>query len=77
MRPGCVRRHETQRDGPMLEFTLSPMLATGIFVVSCLCGHRYRKVWKADGPNWQLWMFGGLAAMGLLVLGFVLVRLDA
>ena len=51
--------------------TLSPMLATAIFVAAILAGHRYRKVWKTDGPRWQLWVFGMLAATGLVVLAFV------
>lgn len=53
---------------------LTPTLATAIFVMSCLAGHRYRKVWKAEGPRWQLWLFGGIAALGLMVLGFVPLR---
>lgn len=60
-----------------MDLVLSPMLATVIFSIACLCGHRYRKVWKADGPHWQLWMFGVLAALGLLVLGFVPLQVDA
>lgn len=51
--------------------TLTPLTATIIFVLACLCGHRYRKVWKAEGPRWQLWLYGLLAATGLLVLGFI------
>lgn len=51
--------------------TLTPLTATIIFLLACLCGHRYRKVWKAEGPRWQLWLYGLLAATGLLVLGFI------
>ncbi|MEM6579353.1 MAG: hypothetical protein AAF678_12765, partial [Pseudomonadota bacterium] len=49
---------------------LTPAVATTIFVVACLSGHRYRKVWKAEGPRWQLWLTGTLAAVCLLTLGF-------
>ncbi|MDE4132457.1 hypothetical protein PXK00_05005 [Phaeobacter sp. QD34_3] len=51
--------------------TLSPLIATVIFVLACLSGYQYRRVWKMEGPRWQLWLFGLLAAAGLLVLGFV------
>lgn len=55
----------------MTDFVLTPATATVIFVLSCLCGYRYRRVWKAEGPRWQLWLFGGLTALGLAVLGFL------
>ena len=55
----------------MDEFVLTPFAATLIFVLACLCGYRYRRVWKAEGPRWKLWLYGGLAATGLLILGFV------
>ncbi|KPN63471.1 hypothetical protein XMM379_001196 [Aliiroseovarius sp. xm-m-379] len=50
---------------------LSSFWATIIFVLACLCGYQYRRVWKAEGPRWQLWVFGGLAASALAVLAFV------
>lgn len=55
----------------MAGFELTPVMATIIFVASCLCGYRYRSIWKAEGPRWQLWVFGLLAAAGLLTLGLV------
>lgn len=55
----------------MSELTLSPLIATVIFVLACLSGIQYRRVWKAEGPRWQLWLFGVLAALGLLIVGFV------
>ena len=55
----------------MDQLTLTPTLATAIFVVTCLCGYQYRRVWKAEGPRYQYWLFGGLAAAGLMILGFV------
>ncbi|QHQ35047.1 hypothetical protein [Algicella marina] len=50
---------------------LTPPVATAIFVLACLAGYRYRHVWKAEGPRWQLWLFGAAAAVALLVLAFV------
>ena len=55
----------------MTDLVLSPMAATIIFLIVCLAGHRYRHVWKSEGPRYQYWMFGLVAATGLLVLGFV------
>ncbi|WP_424942095.1 hypothetical protein [Aliiroseovarius crassostreae] len=55
----------------MAHVTLTPLLATTIFVLACLCGYQYRRVWKQEGPRWQLWLYGALTAAGLLVLGFV------
>lgn len=51
--------------------TLTPLMATCIFVAACLCGHHYRSVWKAEGPRWKLWAFGLIAALGLAILAFV------
>jgi hypothetical protein len=54
----------------MTAFTLTPFAATIIFVVSCLSGYQYRRVWKAEGPQWQLWFYGLITATGFLTLGF-------
>lgn len=51
--------------------TPSPAAATVLFVAAVLAGHRYRKVWKAEGPVWQLWLYGLVAAGCLLTVGFV------
>ncbi len=55
----------------MTELTLSPTIATLIFVAACLSGYQYRRVWKAEGPRYQYWLFGLLAAAGLMIVGFV------
>lgn len=55
----------------MTDLTLTPTIATLIFTLSCLAGYQYRRVWKAEGPTYQYWLFGVTAATGLLVLGFV------
>ncbi|MEO0974203.1 MAG: hypothetical protein AAFX85_14010 [Pseudomonadota bacterium] len=53
---------------------LTPASATALFVVACLAGYRYRRLWKAKGPRWQLWLFGVLAGGCLVVLGFIPLR---
>lgn len=50
------------------DVVLSPWLATVLFVLACLAGHRYRRVWKEGGPRWQLWGFGLTAGICLLIL---------
>lgn len=55
----------------MSQLTLSSPVATVIFVLACICGYQYRRVWRAEGPRYLLWAYGVLAAAGLLVLGFV------
>jgi hypothetical protein len=60
----------------MTDMTLTPLTATVIFTLSCLCGHRYRRVWKSEGPRWQLWLYGLLAAVGLISLGFIPIRIE-
>lgn len=59
----------------MPEPFLTPTSATLIFVVGCLAGYRYRHVWKAEGPRWQLWLFGLAAAAALLILAFVPLKI--
>ena len=55
----------------MSEISLQPAIATAIFVIACLSGYQYRRVWKAEGPQWQLWLFGLTAALSLLAVGFL------
>lgn len=51
--------------------TLTPAVATVLFFVTCVAGFQYRRVWKNEGPRYQYWLFGIIAAMGLLILGFI------
>ena len=46
-------------------------MATALFVIACLAGYSYRRVWKAEGPRSKLWLFGLVAAAALLTLGFL------
>ncbi|WP_106743443.1 hypothetical protein [Yoonia maritima] len=55
----------------MSDLTLSPAIATMIFVLGCWGGHRYRQVWKVEGPTWKLWVYGLLAGVSFLALGFI------
>jgi uncharacterized membrane protein HdeD (DUF308 family) len=53
------------------QITLTPLIATILIFLAVLAGNRYRRVWKAEGPRWQLWLFGLIAALALLTLAFV------
>ena len=55
----------------MVDFALTPFVATVIFVVGCLAGFKFRRTWANEGPRWQLWVFGTLAAAAFLLVGFV------
>lgn len=52
------------------DLSLTPTVATTLFIVAVVAGYRYRRVWKAEGPVWQLWLSGLVAAGCLLILGF-------
>ena len=53
------------------QITLTPLIATILIFLAVLAGNRYRRIWKAEGPRWQLWLFGLIAAAALLTLAFV------
>ncbi|UUX49298.1 hypothetical protein NUH88_18080 [Nisaea acidiphila] len=55
----------------MADFYLTPITATVLFVVAVISGYRYRRVWKTEGPAWQAWLYGSIAAGALLSLGFL------
>ncbi len=55
----------------MIDMTLPPVIAMIIFVIGCLAGARYRHVWKAEGPTWQLWLYGGIAGVAILTVAFI------
>ncbi|MEM9248393.1 MAG: hypothetical protein AAGB05_06805 [Pseudomonadota bacterium] len=55
----------------MTEIVLTPLTATLFFVLAVLAGYRYRRIWKAEGPRWQLWVWGLAAAACLAVVSFV------
>jgi hypothetical protein len=72
-------QHNPDIDQPekkMADLILTPLTATIIFVLVCLSGYQYRRVWKAEGPRYQYWVFGILAALGLCILGFVPLKVD-
>ena len=58
----------------MTDFALTPLTATGLFVIACIAGYSYRRVWKTEGPRSRLWLYGVIAAVALLTLGFVPMR---
>ncbi|MEM1147805.1 MAG: hypothetical protein AAGA72_00905 [Pseudomonadota bacterium] len=51
--------------------SLSPLIASALFVAAILSGYQYRKVWKREGPTWQAWLFGILAGGLLLIVALV------
>lgn len=51
--------------------TLSPAAALLIFTLAVIAGVNFRRAWKAEAPRWQLWLFGGVAALCLCVVGFL------
>lgn len=53
------------------EVSLTPISATCLFLVAVIAGYRYRSVWKTEGPAWQAWVFGSIAGLSLLALGFI------
>lgn len=55
----------------MHEMTLSPLLATILFVLACYSGFKYRRVWVQEGPRWQLWVYGVLAGTCLALVAFI------
>ncbi|MEM7732192.1 MAG: hypothetical protein AAF280_05340 [Pseudomonadota bacterium] len=54
----------------MTGFELPPITALLLFVGACLAGQSYRRVWKEEGPSWQLWFFGATAALLLCTVAF-------
>jgi hypothetical protein len=59
----------------MNDLALTSPVATLILLVTCLAGYQYRRVWKNEGPRYQYWVFGLIAAAGILLLGFVPLQL--
>jgi len=58
----------------VFDITLTPLAATAVFVVAIVAGYQYRRIWKAEGPRWQLWIAGLVAAICLLTVAFLPVR---
>ncbi|WP_298935134.1 hypothetical protein [uncultured Ruegeria sp.] len=61
----------------MTDLYLTPALAVVIFSAVVVCGHNFRMAWKQQPSGWQkrAWLFGIPAGIGLLVLGFVPLKL--
>lgn len=70
-----MERCKTPED-TVADLALTPTFAVGIFVIACVSGVQFRRVWKMEGPVWQLWLWGVTAAAGLLVLGFVPLQIS-
>ncbi|MEM7301980.1 MAG: hypothetical protein AAF468_12915 [Pseudomonadota bacterium] len=50
---------------------MNTYLAFILFMIGCVAGYQYRRVWKVGGATWQLWLFGIIAAGSFLTIGFV------
>ena len=61
---------------PILPDSLPPMVALVIFVIGVVAGVQYRRVWKAQGPRAQLWIFGVVASVCLLTVALVPLKLS-
>ena len=51
--------------------SLPPYLALSIFIAACIAGANFRRIWAAEGPAWQLWASGLIAAIGLRVVALI------
>lgn len=60
----------------MSELYLTPVTATIMFIAGVLAGYQYRRVWKTEGPAWQAWVFGLVAASCLLSLAFLPMKVS-
>lgn len=56
---------------PESAFYITPGVATAVFVLAVFAGYQYRRVWKTEGPRWQLWLWGVTAGGCLLTVGFL------
>lgn len=56
---------------------LTPVTGAIIVFLVVVCGHRFRLAWKEQSPGWQrrAWLFGVPAAIGLLALGFLPLKI--
>ncbi|MEL6170861.1 MAG: hypothetical protein AAGK67_06940 [Pseudomonadota bacterium] len=52
------------------DLTLTPAIATALFILAILAGYRYRRAWKSEGPVWELWLSGVIAAACFFILAF-------
>lgn len=55
----------------MSGLTLSSPVATVIFVIACVAGVQFRRVWKEEGPRSQLWVFGLISAICFAVVALI------
>ena len=60
----------------ILPDSLPPMIALVIFVIGVVAGVQYRRVWKAEGPRAQLWIFGVRASGCLLTVALIPLKLS-
>ena len=54
-----------------MDLTLSSPLALAIFIAACIGGANFRRVWAREGPTWQLWVSGLIAAFGFMTIALI------
>lgn len=53
------------------DLSLSPALATVVFVAGVVAGYNYRRNWKEEGPAWKTWVYGLVAALAFMTVAFI------
>ena len=56
-----------------MDLYLTPIPAVLSLVLAIGCGYRYRENWKSKPDNWvqRAWIYGSVACLSLLALGFI------
>ncbi|MEM6512474.1 MAG: hypothetical protein AAF660_05640 [Pseudomonadota bacterium] len=55
-------------------FALPNSIALLLFIVAVIAGHRYRRVWKQGGSRREAWVYGLIAAVGLMGAALIPMR---
>ncbi|MEM9172535.1 MAG: hypothetical protein AAGA84_07510 [Pseudomonadota bacterium] len=57
------------------DLTLTPTVALIVFVIAVWAGYRFRHVWKHGDSPAKTWAYGLIAAIGLLIVALVPMRI--
>ncbi|MEM8984666.1 MAG: hypothetical protein AAGC71_16760 [Pseudomonadota bacterium] len=58
----------------LADITLPSSASLALFVIAVIAGHQYRRVWKENGSRRQAWVFGLIAATGLIAAALIPMR---